>query len=327
MGAAPLHHRRVTAALLLALAMTPAGAAEISDVTLARPEGARHYLLAQPLHAAAGKHPLVLLLHGHGGSAAQMLGRQRGAAPLSLWLEIADREGLLLAAPDGLVGPDGLRGWNDCRADNAGNPRSDDVALLSAIVAREVAEHDADPARIYAMGMSNGGMMSFRLAIEWGGRLAAFATVGASMAAQSACPAPTVAVPALIVHGTADPLVPYRGGPVGFAQTTPRGTVIGIDDAVAVWRRLARLPDEPTQTEPVPHRDAGDPTHITRFVWGNPGPRLQVGLLRVDQGGHVEPSARQRFGRAYLSLAGRQNADLETAEEAWRFFGDKRAAP
>ncbi|MEN6079764.1 hypothetical protein, partial [Chromobacterium piscinae] len=81
----------------VALAAAASLGAEVASMRTQRPEGPRDYLLATPNPLPAGKRPLVILLHGHGGSARQLLGLGAGAAPLSQWMEIADREGLLLA--------------------------------------------------------------------------------------------------------------------------------------------------------------------------------------------------------------------------------------
>jgi hypothetical protein len=64
---------------------TTAGASAITALELQGPDGDRHVLLAVPDRIAPGKHPLVILLHGHAGSAEQILGHGRGAAPLSVW--------------------------------------------------------------------------------------------------------------------------------------------------------------------------------------------------------------------------------------------------
>ena len=312
-------------AALCSLGMAAAShAAVVSATELARPDGARAYLMVTPEHPAPGKHPLVILLHGHGGTAAQLLGRERLAAPLSVWLQIAEREQLLLAAPDGKRGADGKQGWNDCRADATSNPKSDDVGMVKAVIARAIAEHDADPTRIYVMGMSNGGFMTMRLAVELGAQLAGVATVGASTAANSLCPAPAAPISVLMVAGTADPVVPYAGGEIRFFALKSRGAVTPVEDAALAWRQLDRLATAPQTTE-VPHRDRADPTHATRFLWGADPRRLQVGLIKVDQGGHAEPSIAKRLPWAYTMLVGAQNGDLEIAEEAWAFFKDKRA--
>ena len=305
------------------------GALQVSAATpeageIARPDGARHYLLAVPAHTGAGKRPLVILLHGHGGSAAQILGQTRMASPLAAWLDIADRERLLLIAPDGVAGKDGRQGWNDCRADASTNPATDDTGLIGALIDMAVARHDADPARVYVIGMSNGGMMAYRLASELGPRLAAFAAISASMPAQSRCAAASTPLSALIVGGTADPVMPYAGGAIKLGLARGRGSVIGAEATAAFWRTLDQLPAQGRE-EQLAHRSATDPTRSTRTVWRADPHTLQVALVTITQGGHVEPSPSRRISKLYGMLVGPQSGDLEMAEEAWHFFQDKRA--
>lgn len=301
-------------------------AATVTEARIVRPDGARHYLLATPDAPASGKRGLVILLHGHMGSAAQVLGQRGVASPLAQWLAIAEREQLLLIAPDGNLGGDRKSGWNDCRADAPTNPRSDDSGLVAALIALAVAEHDVDPARVYVMGMSNGGMMTLRLAGELGRKLAAVATVGAGVAAHSQCAPPGAPVSVLLIAGTGDPVVPYLGGAVGYTGLKGRGTVLGAVESAAVWRALDQLPSSADVTA-VPHRAASDPTRATRMLWGADPGRPQVELLTISQGGHVEPSIARRLGWMLTKLLGPQNGDVEAAEEAWNFFRDKRAAP
>jgi polyhydroxybutyrate depolymerase len=302
-------------AVVLALCTLQAGAAVVSAETMARPEGARHYWLAAPQQAAAGKRPLVIVLHGHAGSGAKLLGKDGADLPMRAWLDIADREQLLVIAPDGAKGSDNMSGWNDCRSDATTNPHID----------KAVAGHDADPARIYVMGTSNGGGMVYRLAMEMAPRLAAIAAIAAPWPANSLCPMPRQALPALIVHGTADKLVPYRGGEIGNLLLRGRGTAIGVDDTVALWRKLAKLPAGSTDTT-FPHRDDSGATIARRVVWGDDARGMQIELIRIEGGGHTEPSIRHRLRWAYTFLLGAQNGDLELAEEAWRFFRDKRVS-
>jgi len=309
--------------LFLAAALcATASARDIQSLELTRPEGARHFLLVES-GKPAGKRPLVILLHGHTGTAAQLLGQGRGAAPLSVWLDIADREGLLLIAADGAKGSDKQPGWNDCRSDAASNPHTDDVGFIAALIDHAVAKYRADPSRVYVMGMSNGGMMTFRLAAELPAKITAIAAVSSSMAAKSSCAIPPRPLSVLIISGDADPLMPFTGGDVTFFSSKSRGSVVGIETAAKLWRELNQLPAQPSISESLPHRDAADPTAATRTIWSADPKRHQVELMRISRGGHVEPSARQRIGRLYQSIVGPQNGDFEAAEEAWAFFRDK----
>lgn len=294
------------------------------SLTLARPEGPRQVLLYTPSQATAGPRPLVILLHGAGGSAQQILGLAQTPAPLSEWLAVAQREGLLVAAAQGWPGTDRRSGWNDCRRDNPSASSVDDMGFLSALIDEAVARHGADPARIYLMGTDNGGMMALRFAMEAGDRLAAVAVVGASMATDSRCTSIRAPLSLLLVHGTADGLVPWDNGPVGRRSEGRHGRVIGAEATVMRWRERDGLFGEPTRSESVPHRDPADPTRAQRTVWGGRPEGLQIELLRIDGGGHVEPSQRHRVPEATPAQLGRQNGDLEVAEEAWTFFRDKR---
>jgi len=318
--------KRLAALLAGLLAAAQAAAAvQVAPGELARPEGPRSYLIATPSRAGDGLRPLVILLHGHGGSSRQVLGQERIHSPMQVWLDIAEREQLVVIAPDGLRGKDNLPGWNDCRADSATNPRADDVGFIAALMARAVAEYHADPARIYVMGMSNGGGMVYRLATEMPGKLAAFAAVAAPSAVSSLCSAPAHPLPALIVHGTEDGIVPFNGGEVGGALLRGRGKTGSAPDTVALWRKLDQLNGAPVETVFPQRGDSG--TTATRSIWGADPHQQQVEFIRIEHGGHTEPSLQRPVQWGVRALLGRQNGDFEMAEEAWSFFRDKRASP
>ena len=69
-------------AILAALLPCAGLAANITSTELPRPEGPRHFLLATPQQPMPGKRPLVIVLHGHGGSASLALGKERLNAPM-----------------------------------------------------------------------------------------------------------------------------------------------------------------------------------------------------------------------------------------------------
>lgn len=287
--------------------------------TLERPEGTRRYLVAAPPGKSPGKRPLVLVVHGAGASASQVLGLAFPPSPMSLWLEIAAREQLVVIAPDA-----GKGGWNDCFASKERVARKDDVAFIDALIAQAIASHDVDPDRVYLIGVSRGGWMAYAVASALPHKLAAFSSVLAGMPPPGRSTMPATPLPALIFGCTADPLIHYHGGKpwyaLGFAEP-----VRSIDDTVRAWRELAGLPDTPDVVR-LAASDVRQRTSVTRYMWGQAPDRLQVGLYRIDGAGHAEPSRLKRYPRWISWLTGLQNADLEVAEAAWDFFREKKAS-
>jgi polyhydroxybutyrate depolymerase len=303
------------------LGVTSAQAAHQERLHIRSGGESREYILVTPDTAAfPGQRPLVLVLHGHLGTAANALGAGIVPSPLSAWLEIADREGLLVAGLQGLRGSDHRTGWRDCRSDDTRNPTADDVGFAAAVVRELVAAGRVDAHRIYVMGMSNGAMMSYRLALEMQPAPAAIAAVSGTMAAHSDCREARALVSVLVIHGTDDPLVPYGGGDVGLGSTKT-STVIGVLATRDYWLKTDGLSNTPTASSVFPHTGA-DATRAGKVIYGRAeGPQVEV--LTIEGGGHVEPSLRYHYGRLYAHIVGEQNRDLESAEEAWSFFRDK----
>lgn len=309
---------------LIALAAVLAlHAAEVRPLSIPTKDGLRQALVATPKGGKRPGRPLVLLFHGHMGNMKNTLGQGLGeGSALAAWLPIADREGLVIVALDGAKGLDGKQGWNDGRPGSSGNPTTDDVAFARAVIQRMQQEEGTDPSRTFAMGMSNGGVFTFRLALDLDLPLAGIAAACASMPGDRA-PAPAGRpLSVLLLEGTEDPLMPYAGGQVHFYEKR-RGAVLGTEATLAYWRGVDGLSDVAT-TQELPHLDRRDPTRVDRQTWGASG-GPQVRLLRVQGGGHCEPSLTHRYGWLYTKVCGKQNHDVESAEEAWAFFKDKRS--
>jgi polyhydroxybutyrate depolymerase len=310
--------------ILAGFAARAFSAASIRDETIQTKDGSRHYLVAWREGSAKAVRPLVIVLHGHTGSAKNVLGRGlQERSPLSQWASIADREDIVVAALDGATGVDGKQGWNDGRPGNSGNPTTDDVGFVKAVIERIEREQKTDLHRVYAMGMSNGGVFAFRLAMDLDHPLAAIAAACASMPGDHVPAKPSRAVSVLMIEGTADPLMPYEGGQVHFYNTL-RGFVLGTEASLNFWKAADGLKDDPV-VESIPHTGRKlDATRVARTTWGD-AKGLQVMLLKVQGGGHCEPSINHRYGILYTSICGKQNTDIESAEEAWQFFKPKQA--
>jgi polyhydroxybutyrate depolymerase len=312
--------------LLAVVLAAPACAVTISDHLLARPEGPRHFIAVEAEGKPKAKRPLLILLHGHGGSAAVMVGLKSFAGyRTQTWTALAERENILILAPDGVKASDDKHSWNDCRSDAATNTTTDDVGFVGALIDTALARFDADPERVYVYGVSHGGAMAYRAGIELAPRLAAIGVQSGLMAAQNACPPPSHTLSVFIEHGTADEIVPYAGGKAGSWMLHGRGTTLGAEQAASIWRTLAKLPDT-AATNRFPHLRSDDPTSATRYVWGSDPAGVQVEFLRIDGGGHIEAAKDDELPWLLRKLLGNMNHDVDTAEETWAFFKAKRSA-
>jgi len=175
--------------------------------------------------------PALILLHGATGDSA----RAENATGMT---ELGQSNGFVVAYPDGTSTgrPIGGNAWNAGRC--CALPVTDDIddaAFIEALIDELIANHGVDPARIYMGGFSNGGMMSYRAACEFGDRLAGIFVVGGAFNVDD-CAAPK-ALPVLIIHGDADATVPYDGGEPNPVTAERLGTWVNapLSEAVDFW--------------------------------------------------------------------------------------------
>jgi polyhydroxybutyrate depolymerase len=254
--------------LLLVSACAPAGSAAPAPFT---PGASVHIINIggidrnYRLYVPAGLPPaasLVVMLHGGFGSAEQ-------AERAYGWNQLADSAKFVVAYPDGLG-----RAWNS-GGGCCGQPSRDgvdDVGFITAAV-RDIANNvGIDPARIYATGISNGGMMAYKLACN----SAVFAAIGPDSATQlDVCPAPHP-TSVLHIHGTDDRLIRYDGQPgIGFANIDGPP----VPDVNAFWRNVDQCQPPATTSD----------GRLTTSVADCPGGR-SVALITVAGGGHDWPS-------------------------------------
>ncbi|MEO8262644.1 MAG: PHB depolymerase family esterase [Pseudolysinimonas sp.] len=177
----------------------------------------RDYRVYVPRTLKAGPVTLVVMLHGGFGSAEQ--------AELAYgWDAQAERDGLIVAYPEG-VG----RSWNAGGCCGPAMKKDvDDVGFVEAVVAEISGRLDIDPQRTFATGMSNGGIMAYRLACE-SDVFAAIAPVSATMLVDCAAPGP---VSVLHIQGGIDGSVPPDGSQGGGTQNIDGPP---LADVIAYW--------------------------------------------------------------------------------------------
>ena len=153
--------------------------------------------------------PLIVLLHGY-TSSGQMQDSYMGFS------KIADDYGFFLVAPDGnrVTGGDENRFWNASAACcDFFRTAVDDSAYVSDIIRTMKSEYKIDNNRVYLIGHSNGGFMSYRAAYDHSDTIAAIASLaGANHIDEREAPASPVHV--LQIHGTKDATIAYEGSEI-----------------------------------------------------------------------------------------------------------------
>jgi polyhydroxybutyrate depolymerase len=234
--------------------------------------------------------PLVFVFHGGSGIA-------QGAAVQTGFDAEAERRGFVVVYPQGIG-----RTWNAGACCGPAVRRGvDDVAFVSAILEQLERTARIDPNRVFATGISNGGMMAARLACDLPGRFAAIAAVAASLVVPCERALP---VSVLHIHGTADLNVPIEGG-VGPRSLSPVDYP-SLEDVLARWRKIDGCAGDPVEAH------AGS---LTRRTWSCGRDWTVVDAITIEGGGHSWPGG-QRMAR-FLDAP---STALDATAEIWRFF-------
>jgi polyhydroxybutyrate depolymerase len=243
----------------------------------------------------AQRFALVLALHGTAGSAQQMEQtyglNEKGA-----------EAGFIVVYPEGIRGKGalGIRSWNAGRCcDEAMESNVDDVGFISAVIDRMIIDFRADPKRVYVTGMSNGGMMAYRLACELFQKIVAIAPVSSTMMVRNC--EPGRAVPVLHMHSLLDTKVPYGGGVgIGGYFFTP------VDSALNVFAINGNCAETPVKI---------DNGRYIQSRWSDCNENVSVENYITYDGGHSWPGGTQPAAWADLP-----SVHIKANDLLWEFF-------
>jgi polyhydroxybutyrate depolymerase len=251
--------------------------------------------------------PVIVVFHGGGGNPESMI-RLTGMNAK------ADEAGFLVVYPFGtgklaktlltFNGGECCGYAMDNKVDDVGFTREllDDLA--------KVANIDAD--RVFATGLSNGGIMAHYLASELSDRIAAIAPVGGPLMMEA--PRNKRAVSVMHFHGTADAFAPFQGGfGKGFLGRNGITKFRSVDHTIQNWVKANGCTTEP-EIEPLPD-NASDAMKVTRKTWGGGKAGSEVALIEIEGGGHTWPGK-----KPIVSLLGESTMDISANDLMWEFF-------
>lgn len=235
--------------------------------------------------------PLVIAMHGFLGTPRSMQRKTRFDA-------LARKHNFTVVYPEGL-----RRRWNDGRSPS----KTDDVAYLTALIKALVANGTADPKRIYLAGHSNGGGMAMRLACERAELIAGIAVVATKSALNFQCKNGP-AMPAIFMHGTADPISPHQGRDADSRL----GGALSAKSTLAIWSNRNRCAG-PGKGRVIDSKEDGTSARIIRYANCR---RAPLAYVLIDGHGHGWPGARERL----QGIQGPVTEEVSATALIWSFF-------
>ena len=269
--------------------------------TLMMGEQKRTYLVHVPKGYDPKKPaPVVLALHG-----AAMNGQ------MMVWFsglnKTSDQAGFIVVYPSG-TGTEPFLRWNAGGfKGKMAEGKADDVAFIGKLLDDLSAVVKVDEKRVYACGMSNGGMMSYRLAAELSDRIAAIAPVAGTIAIEES--KPKRPVPVIHFHGTKDTFVPFE---IAKGKTPKFMKLKGVEDSIQTWVKLNGCEEKP-KTD-VLSKD-GDEMKVTRKTYGGGKDGAEVVLVVIEEGGHTWPGQQPPVG-----FMGKSVKNISANDLMWEFF-------
>jgi polyhydroxybutyrate depolymerase len=246
--------------------------------------------------------PVVLVLHG-AWTNANITVAYSGLS------RTADGKNFIAVYPNGTGPRESTLFWNagDWAKGRLRDP-PDDVKFIGAVLDDLGTVATVDAKRVYATGISNGGMMCYKLAADMAERIAAIAPISGTLSFND--PQPKRAVPVLHFHGTEDTLVPFDGPKMAAEKLMG---LKSVDDTIRTWVKLDGCPENP-KVESLPDK-ADDGTTVRRFTYGPGKEGSEVILIEIKGGGHTWP------GRPMpIELFGRCTRDISANDMLWDFF-------
>jgi len=282
----------------------------------------RHYFVHVPA-SYNGTQPtaVVINLHGGGGSAETARAGSRMDAS-------SDADGYIVVYPEALAGAAGGAKWNNGpREDENDQGLGDDVGFIEAMIDALDLDFAIAADRIFTTGISNGGMMAYRLACELSDRIAAAAPIASQRMVDPCSPDRPISV--LHFHGLDDGLVRYEGGPSDLSNLEGEvgaiclnllqnhvalpDDLLSTDQSISTFLDRNACPDSPVTAT---HGDNAE-TH----TYGPCQSGSEVVVCTMANAGHTWPGgAHEVEGECLLAAVGSISADINANVMMWEFF-------
>ncbi|MEM1440894.1 MAG: hypothetical protein AAGF67_01030 [Verrucomicrobiota bacterium] len=256
---------------------------------------------------------VIIAFHGGGGNPDTMI-------RISQLNKKSEEAGFLVVYPYGSgLAPDKMLTFNggEC-CGYAMHEEVDEIAFLNAMLDDLSKVAKVDEGAVFATGLSNGAIMSYRAAAELAERIAAIAPVGGPLMLESISPSQPVAV--MHFHGTADKFAPFEGGYGENSRGGPGVTDFrSVEYSLQAWIDANDCEANPT-IEKLPDTTEDGMSSI-RKTWSSTANETEVVLIEIEGGGHTWPGVTPPQAASFL---GASTKDFSANDLMWDFFQKHR---
>lgn len=244
--------------------------------------------------------PVVFVFHGGRGTALS-------AQAMSKMHQVGLTEGFIVVYPEGLY-----KSWNtDIISTAASKNNVDDVAFFNQMLDYFITHYAIDRHRVYVCGISNGGHISYYLTKKSGERIAALAVVASGLASEENFQPPQPR-PIMVIHGTEDKFIPYKGGQGERDWYLPVETIV---------QQFITLNGASAAAQPyVPYSGFKKTKEVDTFYYEGGPEGEDVVFIRINGAGHTWPG-----GGGYIDfLLGPTSRAISASRAIWEFFKQHR---
>lgn len=286
-------------------------------------DGIKRYFRVYVPKGISKKKKAVVLLHPE-ASGMRTIFKRREKGTRS-WKEMADKGKFMLIVPNGMnsmsnIADGDYQFWNDCGDTKKivyGYSKADDVGFISKVVEYCIKNGDADAKKVYVAGISNGGMMAMRLAIETK-LFAAIACFFTNLPEESECAEKAPKTPVFLMNATKDSIVPFYGGYTQWDSVRVKSSQRTIDYWFLQNGYFGHNPNKMRANNNVKR----DSCHVLKKRFGVPRSRGHIDYHTIVKGKHHLPLKRENwfFGLLRRRVRVGECADIDGHYEAWQFL-------
>jgi polyhydroxybutyrate depolymerase len=195
-----------------------------------------------------------------------------------------------------IVYPEGYKkSWNTCKMDSTREAKKlnlDDVGFIEHMINFFSTHYNINSKEVFAMGVSNGAQMCYKLAKQKPGLFKGFAAVSANLPIETNndCFETNQPVSILVMNGTADPIEPYNGGEIHLDDGASHGSVVSTWQTMRYWKNLAKCDTASAKEYDFPDIDKSDNSISVKYTYINAATNKEVVLVKIINGGHNIPN-------------------------------------